>query len=228
MRTCWPIALACALLVPGAARAETTVGVEIGGGGATITAPNDAPGEPTLLYGTSFTGPALRAAAAVDVGLPGPLSAGAELGVGRYAMNGFAEIGDSRRDLELRLTALEANLRLRAAARLGVVAPYAGLVLGGRFGLAASATDVRTGFEGTGGAPAIRTTNALVLGVDGGVALSVGPVQVPIGVRVTRNLGYGTTTRDRFDGYRSLAEPGELVVEANWTYLLQAGVAWRF
>lgn len=204
------------------------IGAQIAAGGATLTAPDDASGEPTLLYGTAFTGPAFRFAATFDYDLVGPLSLGAELALGRSKMRGYAEVEESRRDLSFRLTSCEGLLRLRGQSRSGPVRPYGLVGLGFRASISASAVDEREGFDTDEGAPAIATRTGGLFAMEAGVILRVGPVDVPVGVRAARSLGYAGNTRGRLDGYQSLADPGSFRVDASWSYGVTVGVAYRF
>lgn len=222
------VTLAVAACLGRHAFAETTVGVEFDGGGATMTAPDDDAGEPTLLHGSAFTGPAFRVAAAADTSVVGPLSLGASVGFGRYAMNGHAERDGLRRELALRLSALEVLVRARLGKRDGTVRPFGGIGFGGRFGLAASSTETRVGFTSAEPAPAVTTGNAALLALEGGVVVVAGRIRIPVAAVATRNLTYGTTTRDRLDGYRNVVLPGSLVVDANWTYGLRVGLGWSW
>lgn len=222
------IALSTALVASAPAQAELAVGLDLGGGGATITGTDDPVGSPTLLYGSSFTGPALSLAAGVDWDAPPIVDLGAELGILHGRMDGFAETEAFTRTLALRFTSIQALVRMRVEAPLPVVRPFVGLGFGGRFGVSARATEEREGFESAEPAPRIATHNGLIVAGDLGVMIRTGTFDVPVYFRAERNLSYGTTTRDRLDGYRSITAPGRLLVDANWTYGLRVGMHYRF
>lgn len=227
----WPVAIVLLGLVgfgPSGARAEVGVGLEFGGGGATITGANDGVGQPTLLYGTSLTGPALAFAAGVDWDAPPIVDLGAELGLVHARMQGFAETDAHRRTLDLRFTSLQALIRMRVEAPLPLVRPFAGVGFGGRFGVGATATEERRGFESDEPALEIATHSGWIVAGDLGAVVRTPRLDIPISFRAERSLSYGTTTRDRLVGYRSVSDPGRLLVDANWTYGLRAGVHYRF
>ncbi|MFT6398450.1 MAG: hypothetical protein ACJAYU_003208 [Bradymonadia bacterium] len=222
------IALLAVLVTPATAAAQLSLGAQVAVGGATITAPNDEPGEPTLLFGTSLTGPSFGGALDLDYRAIPFLSVGAELGVFRSSMEGFAENGATTRTLTLKSTSLEILVRARVEAPLTIVRPFIGVALGGRFGVSAAAVDERTGFSSDEPAPAIATANSFVVAGDLGVIFHAGPVEIPLFFRGARNASYGTTTQDRLEGYQSLSEPGSFVVDANWTYGFRLGARYVF
>lgn len=204
------------------------MGAQLGAGGATITAPNDEVGEPTLLLGTAFTGPSFGGALDIDYRAMPFLSVGAEFGVMRSSSEGFAESGEATRSLTFKSTSLEILARARAEAPLTVVRPFVGLAFGGRFGLSAAAIEERTNFESDEPAPAIATGNAFLIAGDLGVVIKAGPLEIPLFFRGTHNASYGTTTKDRLEGFESLSEPGAFVVDANWTYGFRVGARYGF
>jgi hypothetical protein len=224
----WLSAAAATLIVAAPSHAEFALGLDIGLGGATITAPSDDVGDPTLLFGSSLTGPAFMIAGELDfLALPF-LSAGVEVGVQRASVSGFAETASSSRTLTLRFTSLETVLRARLEAPLTVVRPFLGFGVGGRFGLSASATEERVGFASDEPAPSLATHSGLLLLGDLGIVIRAGTIDVPIHFRGARNVSYGTTTRDRLSDYESTAEPGDFEVDANWSYGFRVGARFRF
>ncbi len=208
--------------------ASNAIGLQFGVGGATITSPNDEVGDPTLLAGSAFTGPMFRGALTYMRSITSTFAFGAELGLGRYSTSGFAEIGERRREIEFHATSLDVLVNARVRGSAGTVRPMGSLLLGGRFGVAASATERRTGFTTTDPAVAIETHGGFLLGLEGGVAIRTGSVEIPIAFRALNNLTYGRSTEDRLDGYRNVARPGNFQVESNWTYGLNIGVALTF
>ena len=204
------------------------VGLNVGVGGATITAPTDELGEPTLLFGSSLTGPAYSVAAELNVLALPFLSVGVELGILHASVRGFAETPVLTRTLTLRFTSAELMARARIEAPLGPVRPFVGFGVGGRFGLSARATEEREGFDSDELAPSLATHSGVLVAGDLGVIIRLGSIDLPLHFRGTRNLSYGTTTRERLVDYESIAEPGDLQVDANWSYGFRVGARYRF
>lgn len=204
------------------------VGLSLLVGGATITSPNDDTGDITLLYGSAFTGPAFRGALTYSRQLTPSLALGGEVGFGAYRMQGHAERGSYRRELDFRLSSIDVLLAPGLRRAGGKVGGIATLLVGGRFGVSASATERRTGFSSDEGAPAIRTGSGFLLGGELGAFFRFGRWEVPVTFRALRNVTYRNTTEKRLDGYVNPALPGDFTVEASWTYGLTLGAAYRF
>lgn len=214
--------------IPAAEDGRWTLGGEVSVLGATICAPRDDPGEPTLLAGSAFTGPGVRVGIASDAHVTGLLRLGATFGFAHLRMNGHAERNGMRRDLALGLSALDVGVRARLAGRSGAVRPFGGLGVSGRFGLQATATETRVGFTADEPAPDVKPSAALLLTSELGFSVVRGRFELPIALDVSWNATHGRTTRDRLDGYVNLNLPGTLRVDATWTYGLRVGAAYRF
>ena len=204
------------------------VGLNVGVGGATIVAPNDSAGDPTLLFGSSFTGPSYSVATELDLLALPFLSVGAEVGVRHARMRGFAETASQSRTLTLRFTSAELMARARIEAPIPIIRPFVGLGIGGRLGLSASAIEEREGFVSSDTAPSLATHSGLLLAGDLGVVIQAGAIDVPFHFRGTRNVSYGNSTTDRLSGFESVDDPGDLQVDANWTYEFRVGARYRF
>lgn len=194
-------------------------------GGSITGRPEDGPGEVTLLLGTGFTGPAFGFEAGVRHLVTELVGVRAALGIVRAQGTGWANVDDTRRELTLSFVALELPVLLEVTwPPNAVVAPWAAVGVAPRVGVAASATESRTGFIEDRGAPAIaRTTSLLLLG-EAGIAFQQGRFRVPVGVRVAWNATYPATTRDRLPSFRSTEDPGAYLVENDLTVVATFGL----
>ena len=207
---------------------EQWFGFEVGLGGATITAPNDEIGDPSLLHGSAFTGPLMRIGVTYERALHPLVRGGVELGLGSYAMKGFAERDTQRRELNLGMSAADVMLRARVEAPRGWAHPCVGVAAGGRWGLRARISEQSRGPVDDESLPPISTGNGVLVALDLGVILDRDRLRIPLMLRAARNLTYGSSTRSRFRDYQDTANPGELIIEANWSYAVSAGVTLPF
>jgi len=201
-----------------------SLGLRLGLGGAIVGRAADQPGQVTLLYGSGYTGSAVR------VGLTGAYGFGSRFRVrmeamyARHAAAGFAETDTSRRELHFAARALEFPVILEVFHQFGIVEPYAQVGLGPRFGLFARSEDRRFGFVVDEPGPEIRPGNALVGHFEVGVGFHAHRFRVPIGVRATRNLSYPGTTRGRVENPHDVSNPGRYTVDYDYTFLFTVGI----
>lgn len=216
-----------AAVVPGVAAAAPDVATTVtaAAGLAALTTPNDAAGEPTLLYGSAFYGPAIRLGVAADLAAGGPLWVGLELGVDHLRLTGRAERDQLSRSMTLSTTALDIALRISATPpRSDRVRPLATFALGLRAGLAASTSESVSGFDDP--SPPLDATTAVapILSLSVGALVPVRSVDLPISLRATAAPATPDSTRQRLVGYRSVDDPGAVRVDATWTCVVELGV----
>lgn len=216
------------LLAPGSARADDagtwTVGGRLGFGHAVTSRPEDDPGKPTLLYGSGFTGPGWRFGGTAAWQAHSFVRLRAGLEIARYRTSGYARAGEARRELVFGLTALELPIGVEGGYRVGVVEPFVGLGFGPRIGLSARVDDERDGFETDEPAPAIRVGTSVVGYLTLGARVDAGPVVVPLAMRMTSNLSYPNNTWERLEGWQSIEQPGDYLVDNDFTFFFTIGV----
>jgi hypothetical protein len=224
------LALASALLatpLPASANDNTRVVVDVAGGRAVTSRPEDQPGDITLLYGTAFAGPAFRLGAGVTHDLaetPLAVRMTADVGVVWLSGDGYASVGAATRTLVLSLTALEPLLGLELGLPLKGVEPYVGFSFGPRLGLRARAVETRSGFASSEAAPELRVGAGLLGVLELGATIDAGPVVIPLALRLEHDLAYPSTTAGRLDGGQSPESPGAYRVGFDFVWLTSAGV----
>lgn len=184
----------------------------------------DDPDEPSLLFGTAFNGYALRASTGATRRVLPWLRLAGDAALAFSSTEGFAERDDARRELRLSLTTLDIALGGELYHRLGAVELRSELALGPRFGASARARERRFNIDDDSPAPAIRVGTSLVAHLELGAAVDAGPLRIPFGIRVIRNLTYPGTTAGRLDGDGTVQEPGRYLVETTWQFLVSTGV----
>lgn len=205
------------------------VGGRLGGNWVQLNSPTDPAGEPTVLYGTSFTGLGFQGGAAAQLQLmqlgPGPLLLDADLLFSYRRALGYAESRTSaaRRELILRTTALHlpvlVGLGIRGDASLLQLSVGPELMLG----LGAGSTTRQTGVEGTPETLEVRPTTHVGLTGKLGMMFDVIGGKLPIDLRFTFDPGVPSSTRERFDEYVDFANPGRYGVQFNLQAMLTIG-----
>lgn len=218
------LTLLCATPALAQERSSLSLGGRAGANYHVLTAPTDPKGEPTLLFGNALTGfgPTLGVAARLTVldTSAGALALEADL---LYAWaRGALTVEDRVANQRQRLT-LETH-QLRVPVLLSWSTALAGDALRARFGLgpeliAGLYSGATVESEGvSGGAPALETTPVTHLGIMAslGVAIGVGGMSIPVEFRATFDPAVPGSTRERFQGYKSLREPGAYQVGFDW------------
>jgi len=207
------------------------VGARVGGSYNHLSRPNDPAGEPTLLYGSVFSGPglALGAQASLLATSSPYLDILLELGL-LYSFSqgtGFAESldGSQRQTIRLRSHGMRVPLLLRIASR-GEGSVRLSLLAGPEvlFGLASSATVTN---EGITDEPApLFTTPVTHIGLSAGLGVNVnlGKIRVPLDVRLTWDPMVADSTRERLEGYEDFENPGSYQVGFDTQLLFLLGV----
>jgi len=203
---------------------EIGISARVGVGGVITGRPADNPGEPTLLYGSGFSGLGFRIAGGVSLEVVSDLKLRAELGVGRSTQQGFARAENEELELRLGLTTLELPFGVEYGFDLGPLDLFAQAGVGPRFGVAARATEERIGFSAGTPPIEVRLGTSWLVHFEAGGAVELGDVRVPFGVRWAYNLSYPNTTRERFDPYNGLDDPGAYLVENDFVILFTTGV----
>jgi hypothetical protein len=208
-------------------------GLRLGFGTAGASKADDGFGEPTLLFGSAFTGSSLQASVVGSYRLTLPSSSlhasiRWELGMATYSTEGFAETPAYRREIRFSTTHLEIPLLIELAWRAGPVLVGAHAGAGIRFGVAASAEEIR----GPGSPPdpplSIRTGGSPSVLIGASIAADMGRWVLPLDVRFRWNPTYPSTTRDRFDAWRSESSTGAYLVDTGWALVFSTGFDLRF
>lgn len=206
-----------------------SLGVRLAGSYNLLSRPDDPKGEPTLLYGTAFSGAGFMGGAQgsfravrssyIDVSL--------ELGLlfMRLSGIGYAENLErtERQTITLTTTGLRVPLSVKLAAREGRARFFMTLGPELLLGLSSSAQVVNEGFDET---PApLQTTPVTHVGFGGGVGVAIHfkRFAIPIGVRGMFDPMVPASTRERFEGYESFENPGDYQVGFNTQVLVTLG-----
>ena len=236
----WVCAAALAVVcLPRVAAAQSAsepsfgVGARLGGGYNRLSRPTDPRGEPTLLFGSAFSGPAITGGAAGwwRATRLGPLGLTLELDL-LYSWHqgvGFAQDTEAGQRQTIWLRAHMLRVPMRVGLRTGGAGRVQGrLALGPELlvGVASGARVRNEGLEQQ--APALETTPAVHLGLGGliGAAIQLGPVTVPLEARLVWDPMVADSTRGRFQGYQSLEEPGAYQAAFDLQVLFTVGVEW--
>lgn len=196
------------------------VGVTGSVGSALTGRPEDIPGDPTLLYGTGFSGSSVRFGPTFSARVLPWMKANTELTLGRTQVSGFAAVDDTRRDVTFSLWSIQLLPMAIATLDLGAVELHGGLGVGIRAGLVATATESRINIEDDASAPAVRTGTVLPAALEAGASVYAGDWQIQAAVRFTYALNYPSSTLGRLDSYQSPRNPGAYWVENDFDTLL--------
>lgn len=220
-----------ALLLAGApASAQTHAGAKVGGSFNQLSQPTDPQGEPTVLFGTAFTGFGFQAGGTLyhtlaDLGV-GPLFVHADLLFTHQRGNGYAESRTSpaRRTITIHTTGL------RVPALIGVGFTGGGsmlnLAVGPELllGLAAGSRTKNEGGASSGAELPVRAVTHLGLTAQIGMIFDAAGQKVPIEARFTWDPFVAKSTRDRFDNWVDFDNTGSYAVAFNWQAILMVGV----
>lgn len=220
------LALCAAAFAPKLAHTqEQRAGVRVGANYNYLTGPSDPAGEPTLLYGSAFAGVGFIAGAYYDHGLTQLLSLEIGLTYARHAGTGYAEDkkNDQKQSLSLSSHTLHIPLLARARMPLGGVTLLAALGPELLWTMASSSTITYEGIDAT--PTPLKTADPLHVGLSAalGVAIPFGKGSVPIELRTIWDPFVPGSTRDRFDNYKDLNNPGNYQVAFNWQFILSVG-----
>ena len=222
----------------GAASGERKLAVaaRIGGMYNALGKPTDPAGEPTLLYGTAFTGGGFVVGAGIVYGLgsgsAGDLSLTFDALYAGMSGTGYAQTADGtqRQELTLGLQMLRLPLMLRLSSTPdGEESLVLNLGLGAEvlFGLASSASLVSQGVDP---APApLNTVPTTHIGATAafGASWRTPAWSLPVEVRLTWDPMVEGSTRSRFDSFQSAEQPGNYQVAFDWQVLFMAGLEYN-
>jgi outer membrane protein OmpA-like peptidoglycan-associated protein len=217
-------AAAFASVTPFAGAQESpTVGIRVGFGPSGAAGPDDAAGEPTLLFGTAFTGSSLHGAGVFRYPFNPYLAFRGEVAFARTRTTGFAEGDDFKRELEFTMASIGVPLGVDGGYAIGPIDLRALFGFAPRFGASAAAVESRSGNVPNDPAIEIRSGLALDLLVGAELAARIGRVRIPVTLRYARNLLYPNTTVDRYDNYTD-GNPGRYLVDIDWSLQFLVGV----
>ncbi|MEC9442169.1 MAG: hypothetical protein VYE40_13780 [Myxococcota bacterium] len=215
----------------GFASGRLRVGGRIGGSYNQLSRPTDPAGEPTLLYGSVFSGPGfvLGAQASFLATSSSYLDILLELGLlyGFSQGTGYAESidGTQRQTIQLRSHGVRVPLLLRLGSR-GEGRVRLSLLAGPELllGLASSATVTNEGIEDE--PQPLYTKPVTHLGLSAGLGLNfnLGKVRVPLDFRLTWDPMMPGSTRERFEDFQDLNNPGTYQVGFDTQLLFLLGV----
>lgn len=226
-------ALALCALTPTPGRAEDAprwgAGLRAGVTYSQLVRPTDPAGEPTLLYGSAFTGTGWAIGAHAHRGLLDVGSLRLEVAAGlmysRLQGAGFAELqgGSARREITLTSHTLRVPVLARIATReRGGLGGWLALGPELLWGVSARAEVTEQGAA----PPSIDVTAVTHLGLSAevGARFTGGSWAIPLAVRVTWDPAVPAATRERFEGYQSAESPGRYQVGFDWQVLVLSGV----
>lgn len=221
---------------PPSSRSGYTLGFRAGGGYNTLSTPSDPAGAPTLIDGSTFTGPGLQVGAQAGLLITRPtprVNVGIDAGIlyGFMRGVGYAENADRTQRQTVTLTAHTLRMPLLLAVRTQGDGPI-GLRMGvGPEFLIGMASAATVSFEQIDApAPALFTTPTRHVGLLGllGLHYHAERFDIPLELRFTWDPQVGTSTVERFDDYQSPDSPGKYQVAFNLHIHLTTGVEWRF
>ncbi len=239
---CLPVALAAmfaTMLTASTAHADDfstsklAVAAKIGGNWSVLSKPTDPLGQPTLLSGSAFDGmgfvggvsayyPLLRTHGAM-------LEVEAGLMFSHHSTSGYEKATSGE---ERTVTLTSTMLRIPVMVHLKSGNDGSGFRLGvglePMFGMASGATVQMK--HTTAKAEPLQTTPTTHLGTT--IALGFDyqarpKFIVPLEFRATWDPFVGSSTRDRFENFKSMSNPGNYQVAYNWQFLLMTGLRYE-
>ena len=215
------------------------VGALLGGGYNRLRPPSDPAGQPTLLYGSGFSGLAFQGGARFGRALfrPGEgvaLDVDVALAYGSMRGVGFAERdepeGIKRQQIVVRQRALRVPLMLLARGEAPRRLSWrAGLGAELLLGLSSGATVTFEQIDAE--APPLETTPTQHLGLlamlGAGVRLSP-RLTIPLEARLTWDPQVGDSTVERFEGFESVRRPGAYQIAFDLHLQAVTGLEWHF
>lgn len=205
------------------------VGARFGGGLTQLSQPTDPAGEPTVLFGTAFTGPSFMiggfaSRTLTTTGL-GQIFANADLLLAHSRGTGWAE----SRTTAARREATIHDTSLRVPVLLGLSIPgdsaSFSLAVGPELllGIASGSSVKQEGLEGLPEPLPTKPATHLGIAADLGLTLKTAKFDLPVDARFTWDPMVKKSTRDRFDGYVSVQEPGKYTVAWSFQMLVLLG-----
>lgn len=225
------LAAATLFIAPAAQASDLSVGAKLGGNWSLLSKPTDPQGEPTLLHGSAFTGAGLALGATGYYPLAEMDGAVFELEAGLLLSwhngEGHEKHGDTGEERIITLTST--MLRTPVLVFLRDAAPTSGLRVGvgiePMFGLKSGASvehrNSSVAPQKLHTTPTNQVGMAFALGFDWRAAADW---SVPFELRATWAPGVPGSTKERFEGYESMEDPGEYGVAFNWQMMFMTGV----
>ena len=208
---------------------DLLVGGRVGGAWVQRSQPTDPEGEPTVLFGTAFTGYGVAVGGTAQRALTmvgsNPLLLDVDLLLSYRRALGFAEsrTSDARRELILKTTAVQlpvlVGMGIQGTSTLLQFSAGPELLAG----ITSGSATRQTGVEGV--PDTLPTRPAIHVGLTGklGLMFDAAGGKLPIDLRLTYDPMVAKTTRDRFDNYVSPENPGRYGVAFNWQALVTVG-----
>jgi len=194
-----------------------------------LTAPDDPVGAPQFMSGTAFNGFGFAAEGGARVGFWRYLALRLSLALSYDRATGHEDAGAWRRDLSMEVLRLRVPIVVSGGYHHEAFRVEAGLgpEIAIPVWVGASLEERNLGEE----PPfplGVKTRMALglALAVDGAVRVT-DLVWIPLGVRVSYFPRVGTTSPSRFDAFESMAVPGRLWVDYDWTVVITSGVSFE-
>lgn len=197
-----------------------------------LLAPTDPQGEPTVLFGTAFSGFGFQVGGSARYEVAqlafSDLIASADLMFAYQRGRGFAEsrVTDARRTVAFH------SLGLQLPVLVGLSFSGEGerpskfdIAVGPSLlaGLSAGSSTKSTGDTEEAPALPVRPVTHVGLTAHAGVVLDIGDAWLPVDVRLTWNPMVAKSTRDRFDNFVSLDEPGRYAAAFSWSLSVSVG-----
>lgn len=209
-----------------------SLGGRIVGSFVQLSQPTDPEGEPTVLFGTAFTGYELEGGLALQKELTrvahGPLLLDVDLLLSHARGTGYAEsrTSDARREVTISATGVHVpafiNYGIEGTSTLLAVGVGPELM----FGFASGSSTTQTGVEGTPQALETRPVIHVGLAAKLGMTFEVAGGYLPIELRFMWDPFVPSSTRERFDAYQSFDDTGRYGVAFDWH--LGVGVGYLF
>lgn len=226
--------LACLGLPKQAHALDARLGARLGPQFSRLNAPQDPQGEPTLMWGTAFSGAGLTLGLSAEATLwqRGRLAVGLDTGL-LYSLGRGTGFAEHRTTLEKRtLTITGHSLRVPLLATLTNEGPTVDVrVMAGPEIVVGLASGTKLVEENINKVPQpIYTTSTTHVGLSMGLGTvwHVRQMHLPVDVRFVWDPFVANTTVERFEGYLNAYDPGRYRVAFNWQWYLTTGVLWDF
>lgn len=209
---------------------EYDLGARVGVNYNVLTQPHDPVGEPTLLYGSMFTGTGLTFGVAAktpvyDFGGP-VLAVEIDLFYSQHKGQGFAAFEEQRRTVTISTHTLRIPLLLHLAGPPSQTRMRVGAGVDLIAGLASASEVVEENIPGN--VTPLETTPTTHLTLTGvlGLDWNAGNFIIPVEFRLNWNPFVGQSTPERFEGFQDSDNIGQYQVAFDWQFMFMTGISW--
>ncbi|MDX9719106.1 MAG: hypothetical protein RBU37_00055 [Myxococcota bacterium] len=194
-----------------------------------LTAPEDAVGEAQFMSGTAFNGFGVSFGPSARFGILPFLALRLELLFSLDRATGYEKLGEQSRELELSTWRLRVPVQILGGYDFGFLRLDLGLGPELALPLTVDATLEEKNIPIEASFPlSVSAGASFGLRMSAGVAVELGEgLFLPSNVHLSWFPGVPDTSRERFEGFQSMTQPGKLRVEYQWCVLWDIGISYE-